>query len=80
MFKSLSLHFYNMTKYTTIIRNHQYTQYNEKRKKEEIKKKYNSLMYSFKLTLFLILNFRFYNKYYFQIYLQEFQNSNNIRI
>lgn len=35
MFKSLSLHFYNMTKYTTIIRNHQYTQYTMKKEKKK---------------------------------------------
>lgn len=53
MFKSLSLHFYNMTKYTTIIRNHQYTQYNEKRKKEEIKK-IKILVIIFSNTYYLI--------------------------
>lgn len=34
MFKSLSLHFYNMARYATIIRNHQvYTMKKEKKKK-----------------------------------------------
>lgn len=63
MFKSLSLHFYNMTKYTTIIRNHQYTQYNEKRKKEEIKK-IKILVIIFSNTYYLKEKFK---KFFFKI-------------